>query len=178
MGSGAKKTFDIVVIGEAWGVADPTGFHQTESHRYAPPDGYPFSVCRIDGRQVAVFIEMPVPVEARAELTSRKPEWLAAIVYARAASDPGAEVAVIDAHIEPDDAGLPICGFATACVAFNLGLFRVTPTTYLVRFEGGGTVRVSMEFDDESESWFGEAACEPSPVEPPLTGASGHEPPS
>jgi hypothetical protein len=157
MGSGAKKRFDSVAIGEEWGVADATGFHQNETHRYAR-SGYPFSVCRIDGRQVAVFIETVIPVEVRAELASRKPGWLDAMVYARAISDPRAEVAVIEAHVlSPDDAELQMCAFATACVAFNLGSFKVVPKSYVVRFEAQASVRVSMEFDDDAESWFGEA---------------------
>lgn len=164
MGSGVKKRFDAVAIGEAWGVADPAGFHQYESHHYPPPDGYPFSVCRIDGRQVAVFIELRVPAEARAELASRKPEWLNGIVYAKAISDPAAQIAVIEAQVlNPDDAELQMCAFATACVAFNLGLFKVVPERYVVRFEGRASVRLSMEFDDDTETWFGEAGCEPSP---------------
>lgn len=160
MGSGAKKRFNSVAIGEEWGVADAKGFHQNETHRYAP-SGYPFSVCRIDGRQVAVFIGMAIPVEVRAELASRKPDWLDAMVYARAISDPRAEVAVIEAHVlSPDDAELQMCAFATACVAFDLGSFKVVPKSYLVRFEARDSVRVSMEFDDDAESWFGEAVAE------------------
>jgi hypothetical protein len=161
MGSAAKRRFDSVAIGEEWGFADATGFHQNETHRYAPSAGYPFSVCRIDGQQVAVFVEMAIPVEARAELASRKPEWLDAMVYARPISDPRAEVAVIEAHVlSPDDADLQTCAFATACVAFGAGLFEVVPKSYLVRFEGQAVVGVSMEFDDDAESWFGEAILE------------------
>jgi hypothetical protein len=175
MGSDVKKRFDSVTIGDEWGVAGATGFHQTETHRIAPP-GYPFSVCRIDGRQIAVFIEMAIPVEVRAELASLKPDWLDTMVYARAIADPRSEVAVIEAHIlKPDDAELQMCAFATACVAFNLGLFKVVPKSYLVRFEGRASVRVSMEFDDDAESWFGEAASEPSLVKSPLANGSGNK---
>ncbi len=178
MGSGVKKRFDTVTIGDEWGVAGATGFHQTETHRAAPP-GYPFSVCRIDGRQIAVFIEMAIPVEVRAELTSLKPDWLDASVYARAISDPRAEVAVIEAHVlKTDDAELQMCAFATACVAFTLGLFTVVPKSYLVRFEGRASVRVSAEFDDDTASWFGEAASEPSVEKSPLASGSGNEPTS
>ena len=153
-----RRDSNSVAIGEQWGVADATGFHQNETHRFAP-SGYPFSVCRIDGRQVAVFIEMAIPVEVRAELASRKPDWLDAMVYASVMSDPRAEVAIIEAHVlSPDDAELQMCAFATACVAFGLGLFKVVPKSYLVRFEGRASVRVSMEFNDDAESWFGEAA--------------------
>jgi hypothetical protein len=156
----AKKTFDSVTIGEEWGVADAAGFHQRERSRSAP-SGYRFSVCRIDGRHVAVFIEMAIPGEDRAEFASRTPDWLDAMVYATAISDPRAEVAVIDAHVlSPDDADLPMCAFATACVAFNLGLFKVVPKSYLVRFGGRTAVSVRMEFDDKAESWSGEAESE------------------
>jgi hypothetical protein len=178
MRSGVTKRFDSVTIGDEWGVAGATGFHQTETHRLAPP-GYPFSVCRIGGRQTAVFIEIAIPVELRAELMSLKPDWLDAIVYARAISDPRAEVAVIEAHVlKTDDAELQMCAFATACVAFNLGLFTVVPKSYLVRFEGEAPVRVSAEFDDDTASWFGEAASEPSLEKLPLTRGSGNEPTS
>lgn len=161
MGSCVKKRFDSVTIGDEWGVAGAIGFQQTETHRVAPP-GYPFCVCRIDGRQIAVFIEMAIPVEAHAELTSLKPDWLDAIVYARVISDSRAEVAVIEAHVlNTDDAELQFCAFAIACVAFTLGLFTVVPKSYLIRFEGRASVSVSAEFDDDTASWFGEAACEP-----------------
>lgn len=157
MGSSAKKRFDSVAIGEEWGVADAEGFHQNETHRYAP-SGCPFSVCRIDGRQVAVFIGMAIPMEVRGELASSKPDWLDAIVCARAVSDPGGEVAVIEAHLlSPDDAELQMCAFATACVAFDLGSFKIVPKSYLVRFDMRGSIRISMEFDEGTESWFGEA---------------------
>jgi hypothetical protein len=161
MGAAAERRFDSVAIGEEWGFADATGYHQNETHRYAPPAGYPFSVCRIDGQQLAVFVEMAIPVGARAELASRKPAWLDAMVYARPISDPRAEVAVIEAHVlSPDDAELRMCAFATACVAFGLGLFMVVPKKYLVQFDGGARVRVSIEFNDDAESWFGEAILE------------------
>ena len=151
------KRFESVTISEQWGVANAMGFHQSETHRVAPP-GYPFNVCRINGRHVGVFIEMAIPVEVRAELASRKPEWLDAMVYARVISDPCADVAVIEAHVPSShEAELQMCAFATACVAFGLGLFKLIPKSYLILFEAGASVRVSMEFDDNAESWFGGA---------------------
>lgn len=65
---------------------------------------------------------------------------------------------VIEAYVpSPDDAELQICAFATACVACGLGLFEIVPRSYLVRFETRASVRVSTGFDDDGESWFGEA---------------------
>jgi hypothetical protein len=165
MAASAKWKFESVSLREEWGVADATGFHLHDTDNYEPhwmkrvdPVTH-FTVCRIDGRQVAVFAQTPVPAEARAELTSRKPDWLDAVVYASVISDPRAEVAVIDAQVtSSDDADLEACAFATACVAINYGLFEVVPTSYAIRFEGRSTVRVSMDFDWDSESWFGEAA--------------------
>jgi hypothetical protein len=158
MTANAKRTFDSVSLLEEWGVADATGFHLHETRSHAP-SGFPFTVCRIHGRQLAVFVEMRIPVDARAKLASRKPDWLDAVVYASVISDPGAEVAIIDAQVaSPDDADLEACAFATACVADDLGSFNVEPTSYTIRFEGRATVRVSMDFDFDSESRFGEAA--------------------
>jgi hypothetical protein len=175
MGSSFTKRFDSVTIGDEWGVAGAAGFHQTETYR-AAPHGYPFSVCRIDGRQIAVFIEMPVPEEIRAELASLKPAWLDTMVYATAIADPHSEAAVIEADaLKADDAEWEMYAFATACVAFNLGLFTVVPKSYFVRFEGRASVRVSMEFDDDTESWFGEAATEPSLVNSPLPNGSSNK---
>lgn len=154
------RRFDSVSIREEWGVADATGFHLYETHRYAL-SGFTFSVCRIDGRQFAIFIDMDVPVDARADLTSRKPDWLDAVVYARLISEPGAEIATIEADVPSHDAPeLRACAFATACVAFNYGLFGIVPSSYLVRFGTRATVRVVMEFDDDAESWFGESAVD------------------
>ncbi|NTX29215.1 hypothetical protein HT746_19115 [Burkholderia pyrrocinia] len=151
---------DSVSISEEWGIADIAGFHLGQTYRDMP-SGFPFSVCRIDGRQIAVFIEMEVPVETRADLASRKPDWLSEVVYASVLSDPRAEVAVIEAHVQsPGNEGLQIRAFATACVAFGLGLFKVVPRSYLVRFEAHPPVRVSLQFDDDTESWFGEAALD------------------
>ena len=165
MESDAKRRVDSVSIrDEEVGVADATGFHFYESHRdaldaLAALSGFTFSVCQIDGRQVAIFIDMDVPVEARAELTSRKPDWLDAVVYARLISEPRAEIAVIDAYVAGhDDTELGTWAFATTCVAFNYGLFQIVPSSYFVRFGTRATVRVSMEFDDDAESWFGESA--------------------
>ncbi len=168
MGSGDKTRFDAVTIGDEWGVADATGFHQSQTHRVAPP-GYPFSLCRIENRQIAVFIEMAMPAEVRAEFVSLKPDWLDTLVYARTVGDPRCEVAVIEAHVPtPQDAQLHMCAFAAVCVAFNLGLFKVVPKRYLVRFEGLASVHVRMAFDDEADSWFGEAESEPSNLKSPL----------
>jgi hypothetical protein len=38
-----------------------------------------------------------------------------------------------------------------------VGSFKVVPQSYLVRFDARETVRVSADFDDDSESWFGDA---------------------
>jgi hypothetical protein len=161
----AKRRFDSVSIrDENVGVADATGFHFYESHRdalvaLAAQSGFTFSVCRIDGRQIAVFIDMDVPEEARADLTSRKPDWVDAVVYARLISEPRAEIAVIDACVAGyADTELGAWAFATTCVAFNYGLFQIVPSNYVVRFGTRATVHVSMEFDGDAESWFGESA--------------------
>jgi hypothetical protein len=162
MAASAKRKFDSVSTREEWGIADAMGFHLHDSAHAArrhEATGFAFTVCRIDGRQVAVFIEPPVPAEARAGLASRKPDWLDAVVFASEISDPRAEVAVIDAQVtSSDDADLETCGFATACVAFAHGLLEAVPASCAIRFEGRSTVRVSIDFDWDSESWFGEAA--------------------
>jgi len=166
MVSDAKRRFDAVSIRHEVGVADATGFHLYGSHRDAlvaltALSGFTFSVCRIDGRQAAVFIDQDVPVEARADLTSRKPDWLDAVLYATLISEPCAEVAVIDAYVAGhDDKEVGTWAFATTCVAFNSGLFQIVPSTYLVRFGTRAIVRVSMEFDDDAGSWFGESAVD------------------
>ncbi len=160
MASGPKVRFKSGFIDGKWGIADTAGFRFTEFHRYVP-SAFPFSVCRIDGRQVAVFIEVEVPAEVRPDLALRKPDWLDAIVYARVLSDPYAEVAVIEAHAQNSgNAGLQMCAFATACTAFDLGLFKVEPRSYLVRLDARTAVRVSIQFDDDTESWFGESTVD------------------
>lgn len=147
-------------IVDEWGAAETAGFHLHENPRpYAP--GFPFTVSWINGRQVAVFIDVEVPVEARANLESLKPDWLDAVVYARVISDPSAELAVIEAHTtNAEDAGLHMCAFATACAASDLGLFKVERASYLVRFETRAPVCVIMGFDWDAESWFGEATVD------------------
>lgn len=79
---------------------------------------------------------------------------------------------MIEAHVlSPDDAELQICAFATACVAFDLGSFKIVPKSYVVRFEARGSVRITIEFDDDAESWFGETA---SPIPNESHGSVGH----
>lgn len=152
-----RRTFDSVSIRREWGTSDAAGFHLHAAHRDALA-GFPFSVCRIDGRQVAVFVDQEVPANARADLTSRKPDWLDAVVYARMISNPRSEIALIDAHVPSlDGADLGTSAFATACVAFNYGLFAVVPNSYVVRFGPQRIVRVSMAFDDDAQSWSGES---------------------
>ena len=157
----ATVRFDSGFVLDDWGVADAAGFQLYEDPQPYTP-GFPFIACRIDGRQVAVFIDMEVPVEARANLEPLKPDWLDALVYAKLDSDAYAEAAVIDAHVvqSPDGAGLETCAFATAYAAFALGLFQVEPTSYLVRFEARAPVRVVADFDWDTESWFGEATMD------------------
>jgi len=158
------ERFDTVTISEQSGVADAESFRQNEMHRYALPGAYPFSTCQISGRQIAVFIEMDTPAEVQVELASRKPDWLDEVVFAKAMSDPRADVAEIEAHVRNlHDAELQMCAFATACVAFNLGMFEVIPKRYVVSFGGRGVVTVSMHFNPDTESWSGEVTNEPSP---------------
>jgi len=160
MATGPKVRFDSGFINEQWGIADTAGFRLTETCSYEP-SGFPFTVCRVDGRQVAVFLEVEVPVEARADLASRKPNWLDAVVYGKMLSDPYAEVAIIEAHAQrSDDVGPQMCAFATACVAFDLGLFKLEPRSYLVRLDPCPSVRVTIQFDEDAESWLGEAAVD------------------
>ena len=158
MASTTSRTFDSVKLRDESGAADAEGFRLCERAGDVPP-AFPFSVCRIDGRDVAVLVEMAIPVEVRASLAARKPDWLDAAVYATVISDPFARDAVIDAQLlSPTDADLAVCGFATACVAYSYGLFKVDPKNYVIRFEARDTVIVTMAFDDDSESWFGEVA--------------------
>ncbi len=51
-----------------------------------------------------------------------------------------------------------------------------SPRVTWYRFEGRASVRVSAEFDDDTASWFGEAASEPSVEKSPLASGSGNEP--
>jgi hypothetical protein len=158
MKAAAKKRFDSVSLRDEWGAADESGFRLHDSCDPSRP-GFPFSVCRIAGKQVAVFVDREVPAAVRAELASRRPESLHAVVFARVISEPRAEVAVIEAHASStDDAELEACAFAAACGAFSFGLFAVTPSRYSIRFEGCSVVAVTMDFDADSGSWFGEAA--------------------
>lgn len=157
MTSNTARKFDSVACREEWGGVDGEGFHLHATPR-ATLGKLEFGLCSIDGQQIAVFIDVAKSAEIRASLASRKPDWVDATVCAEVVSSLGADVAVIDAEIlNPGDAELETGAFATACIAFGAGSFTVVPSSYCIRFGARGSVRVTLDFDDESASWFGKA---------------------
>ena len=150
-----SKRFESVVVGGGWGCVDADGFHLHDDPR-ATGD-CEFSVCIIDSKHIAVFVNQQLTESARAQLAMCRPDWLDAIVFAQIASRPDAAVVVMDVEIAaPGDAEPARCAFAAPCVAFNAGLFKVVPQRYQVRFAQRGSWEVTMEFDYRADSWYGE----------------------
>jgi hypothetical protein len=158
-----RTRFESVVLLEASGYAGVDGFHLEDNARAGLGRGFEFSVCSIASQQIAVMFGQQFPPTMRANLASRKPDWLDAVVHAELASNADSKWAVIDAEIiAPADAEPTRCAFATACVAFGVGAFKVVPERYLVRL-GQRSVQVTMDFNDDTESWYGEVMTEAAP---------------
>jgi hypothetical protein len=150
-----KVKFESVVVRDVWGRFDADGFHLNESAYRRPYSGITFSICRIS-QEIAVVFDQELSAETRSHMASSKPDWLDAIVHAELASNPADRIAAINAEVLYGvDSDLAKYAFAVACVAFDQGLFEVVPEHYLISL-GQRTMQVTMDFDNESESWFGE----------------------
>lgn len=151
------RQFKHVTTAEGFGVASSDGFtiYDTarEMIRAVARGGVEFSMCQIEGEQVAVF--MTVPKEERATLAACKSDSIAAVVFA-SVSDPYA--AIIDAELGAGaKQAVERWAFAAAAVAFSSGSFKVDHRVYIVRGLDRADIEVRLERDDDSESWCGEA---------------------
>ena len=150
-----KVKLESVVVRDIWGRFDADGFHLDESQHRRPYSGITFSICSVS-QEIAVVFDQELTAETRSQMASSKPDLLDAIVYAELVSNSNDRIASIDAEIIYGvDSDVAKYAFAAACVAFNQGLFKVVPEHYLISL-GQRSMQVTMDFDNESESWFGE----------------------
>ena len=104
------------------------------------------------------LVELSRSEALRAAIAAVKPDWIDAIVFEEV---PDRSQPVIDAELRaPETIPFTLFGFAAAGVAQSHGAFDHKARSVIVRFSQA-TVAVTIDFDVDAESFFGEATIEP-----------------
>lgn len=150
--------FEGVDTSDETGIVEGTTFGFVK-HPHDIYKGENFSICELGGARVAVFfVEGPLPPARRAQIAAARPDRIGTIMFAEV---PKGSEPMIEAEVRTPGADrYTAYGFAAAVAARNHGAFDIERTSCVVRFPSA-TVAVSIDFDGDSESFFGTATLEP-----------------